>query len=143
MKSLSRFAISASLLLAVAVLPGCTDALQKFQRAGEVLTSASVSSKTVVLGIQSFDAAKVGATGMLRLRVCTAAVQNFCRPRLDDPDMVVMVKAIDEGTPLRDELTAWTKANPKGFRDQTSYEKLTKATGAIEKVIAAYNNVTK
>lgn len=131
---LGSIVLAATLAFSVA---GCAT----FEKASQVVTG--VSAKQVVLGIQAFDAAKIGATGMLRLRVCSTAVKTFCRPRIDHPDMIVMIGAIDEGTGLRNELKGWVKANPNGLRDQSSYSALTAATTAIEKVLTAYQNVTR
>lgn len=133
---LLRAALALTLAFGVA---GCAGFFDKFEKVTAVVTSATVSSKTIVLGIQAFDVIKVTATGYVRQRRCTGTNGPFCR----DPEVTeTLAAAMDEGTKARNELKIWLRANPKGFGPQSTYDKLTTATTAIEKALAVFTAAT-
>ena len=119
-------------------LAGCGTFGQKFEQAFTTLTSATVSSQTIVVGIQSFDAVKIAATGYLRLARCTGTNGPACR----DPGVTAkLIPAIDQGTVVRNGLKSWLKANPNGLADQSAYDKLTAATSAIQALIPLFTTL--
>lgn len=137
---LARAALALSLILGASFVTGCSETLDKFEKVYTVITSAKATSKAIVLGIQSFDVAKIGATGWLRLRRCDGTNAPICR----DPALLDEVDAaIQDGTKLRNELKAWVRTHPDGIGPQDSYDKLVAATATIEKVVAIYNAAKK
>lgn len=130
---LARCALALSLAFGVV---GCADQLAKFDKVVQVITSAKASSKVIVLAIQSFDAAKVGATGYLRLRRCNGTNGPICR----DPAVTEAIDvAVQEGTAVRNSLKEWVRTHPDGIGPQDAYDRLVSLTGTISRATAAYN----
>lgn len=138
---LARVALALTLVTGALGVSGCSGTIEKFEKVYTVITSAKATSQAIVLGIQSFDVAKIGATGWLRLRRCDG---TNGRPICRDPALLDEVDAaIQEGTKLRNELKAWVRAHPDGIGPQDAYDKLVAATATIEKVVAIYNAAKK
>lgn len=130
-----------ALTLAFSVV-GCAAQMEKLSRAYDVVTSATASPKAILVGIQSFDAVKISATGWLRLRRCNGTNGPVCR----DPALVNTVdSAIQTGTSVRNDLKAWLRAHPGSTQlgPQALYDQLVAATASIEKAIAVYTTAAQ
>lgn len=135
------FAVARATVIGIALLgAGCAKQMDELRQAYNVITDAKVSSKKIVLGIQSFDFAKISATGYYTLRGCNGANGPVCR---DHDTMERMDAAIQEGTNARDELKAFVRANPDGFGSQSAYDKMEAATNTINAATAIYTAATR
>lgn len=142
MKHLQRLALVAGLALFAS---GC-QTWDIFQR----VTAATVSSKTVVLGIQAFDGTQIIAASYLRLPICRPTDGPICREREATP---VIKQAVAGGRRARNSLKAEIRrvcaADFDAGRECTqgikavTYNSLVDASETIKNVTAAYRAATK
>lgn len=142
MKHVTRFALIASLALLTAGCAGM-DALHR-------ATSATVSAKTIIVGIQAFDGAELLAANYLRLPSCRTASGPVCREAAATP----MIKAVVlSGRRARNTLKAQIRAtcaeDLNAGRECSkdipvvTYNSLVDATESIQSVTAAYRAAFK
>lgn len=123
-------------MLALAIgLGGCAETLNKFKSAYDVVTSASVSPKDVVIAASAYDVIAITATNYQRLVRCTGTNGPICR----DPAMRVKIDAaIYTGRSARNSLKGFIRANPGQPVAITDYNTLTAATQALQDATATY-----